>query len=378
MRPMILIFCLLLAAVAVAAGQTAAVSDSAATWQRYVLPKEELSFDLPQAPLLAAISRPKKNPNDPREVPKAGRLYSAYGAGVVYLILSFDNPAGAEGLSVFEQELNHYPGRIGTFDREVSLGGYHGKEYSFTTPGLCGRQQLYQSKNHVYVVEANTDDLNRPDLKKFAASLSFAARKVNFDPTKPPSAETSKIEPAPATPTPTPATGGAGGGTGAGAGKIESTGPGSDEGIGMGVGGGVGTGRGEGIGPGAGGGVGTGRGVGPGVGNGVGLGPGSQTNSDNRIAYNGKDVTRKILLVLKLEAGYTEEARRNQITGTVVLKCVFASSGRVERITVIKSLPFGLTEKTIAAARNIRFIPAVKDGKYVGQYMQLEYTFNLY
>jgi TonB family protein len=85
-----------------------------------------------------------------------------------------------------------------------------------------------------------------------------------------------------------------------------------------------------------------------------------------------------VLVVAKPEAGYTEEARRNQVTGTVVLKAILSSSGRVQSITAVKQLPNGLTEKAIMAARNIRFIPAVKDGKYVSQYILIEYTFNLY
>jgi len=37
-----------------------------------------------------------------------------------------------------------------------------------------------------------------------------------------------------------------------------------------------------------------------------------------------------------------------------------------------------LLERAIDAAKKIRFIPAVKDGKYVSMWMQLEYNFNLY
>ena len=36
------------------------------------------------------------------------------------------------------------------------------------------------------------------------------------------------------------------------------------------------------------------------------------------------------------------------------------------------------TEKAIAAARKIRFIPAMRNGRPVSVHMQLEYNFNLY
>jgi len=80
----------------------------------------------------------------------------------------------------------------------------------------------------------------------------------------------------------------------------------------------------------------------------------------------------------KPEPQYTEEARKNQITGTVVLRAVFTSSGQVTNIRSVSGLPFGLTERAIAAARQIKFSPAMKDGHPVSMYIQLEYNFNLY
>jgi len=80
----------------------------------------------------------------------------------------------------------------------------------------------------------------------------------------------------------------------------------------------------------------------------------------------------------KPEPNYTDEARKNQITGTVVLRVIFSSLGQVEQIRTVQQLPFGLTERAIAAARQIRFLPAMRGGRAVSVYMQLEYNFNLY
>jgi TonB family protein len=93
---------------------------------------------------------------------------------------------------------------------------------------------------------------------------------------------------------------------------------------------------------------------------------------------SGKDVDRKIKLVMKPEPSYTEEARQSQVTGTVVLKVVFSANGSVLNIIVVSGLRQGLTEKSIEAAKKIKFIPAMKDGKFVSMWMQLEYNFNLY
>jgi len=94
--------------------------------------------------------------------------------------------------------------------------------------------------------------------------------------------------------------------------------------------------------------------------------------------YIGKQVDTKARLTKKPEPTYTEKARGKEITGTVILKCVFAADGTVKNIRVVQGLPYGLTERAIEAARKIKFIPATKDGKNVSMWMQLEYNFNLY
>lgn len=94
--------------------------------------------------------------------------------------------------------------------------------------------------------------------------------------------------------------------------------------------------------------------------------------------YIGRDVTSKARLLSKPEPVYTERARLEQIAGTVVLRCVFGADGKVKHILVVQALPNGLTERAVAAAKQIRFVPATRDGKPVSMWMQLEYNFNLY
>lgn len=158
--------------------------------------------------------------------------------------------------------------------------------------------------------------------------------------------------------------------------KSKSTDPSS----GPGTGNGIGTGTGGGIGPGEGGGLGPGRGgnIGGGDFNAGGGGPGGGGGGDYSRIFTGREVTSKARLISKPEPQYTEDARKNQITGTVVLKVVFASNGSVQNIRTVSGLPHGLTERAIAAARQIKFVPATKDGHQVSMWMQLEYNFNLY
>jgi TonB family protein len=153
-----------------------------------------------------------------------------------------------------------------------------------------------------------------------------------------------------------------------------SRGSGSGEGYGGGSGTGVGKGEGAGYGP--------GRGYNTGGGDtnigGGGAGGGGGGGDDPNKVYTTKDVSSKARILSRPEPQYTEEARRNQVTGTVVLRAVFGANGAVTNIKAVKGLPDGLTEKAIAAARQIKFVPAQKEGRNVSQYIQIEYNFNLY
>jgi hypothetical protein len=57
---------------------------------------------------------------------------------------------------------------------------------------------------------------------------------------------------------------------------------------------------------------------------------------------------------------------------------VLAASGKVINIVPLSRLADGLTEKAMLAASHIKFIPAIKEGRYVSQYVTIEYNFNIY
>jgi len=153
----------------------------------------------------------------------------------------------------------------------------------------------------------------------------------------------------------------------------ESKGPGQGEGIGTHTGLGIGTGFGPGYGPGKDGNIGRNSGDRGCCGGGGGNGGSGEGNP-----YGPTQVDQKARILSKPEPQYTEEARQNTLSGTVVLRVVFSSSGEVVQIRAIHTLPFGLTERAIAAARQIQFVPAMKGGQPVSVSMQLEYNFNLY
>jgi TonB family protein len=157
-----------------------------------------------------------------------------------------------------------------------------------------------------------------------------------------------------------------------------SNGTGKGGGMGSGEGAGTGEGQGAGFGPGRGGNIGNGDRQMGGGGGGGGTGFNGEAPTDYNKTFSPREVTQKARILSRPEPQYTEEARKNQVSGTVVLKAVFSSGGQVTNIRAVSGLPYGLTERAIAAARQIRFTPAMKDGRAVSQYIQIEYNFNLY
>jgi periplasmic protein TonB len=92
-------------------------------------------------------------------------------------------------------------------------------------------------------------------------------------------------------------------------------------------------------------------------------------------AFSENEVTVRARILSQPEPEYTEEARKNQASGTVVLRVVLSSSGEVTDIRVVSGLPYGLTGKAVEAARQIKFTPATMSGRAVSQSTQIRYNF---
>lgn len=77
-------------------------------------------------------------------------------------------------------------------------------------------------------------------------------------------------------------------------------------------------------------------------------------------------------------ARYTQEARYQNVSGTVVLVIEVRADGMVGMVFASKGLPHGLTESSIAAASRTKWSPAVKEGKAVDSIVVSEYTFSIF
>jgi TonB family protein len=83
-------------------------------------------------------------------------------------------------------------------------------------------------------------------------------------------------------------------------------------------------------------------------------------------------------ITYKEKARYTEIARTNIVTGTVVLNMVFNANCTITNLKVVRGLPDGLTECAIEAAKKIRFTPATQGGQPVSVRGNVEFNFMLY
>ena len=235
------------------------------------------------------ISDKTYNPRSQKELRQ--RVLTTSVGGVVFYINVFENAKPKRSLADFIAEQNTNSAYDLTTEREVTINGVSGKEYSSRSKNLPMTAQFFVTERRLYRFAAAGSPAEHSAIKQFFSSIALGK---NTEGTK------------------------------------------------------------------------------------VSDGPGIPLDVDLGTIYVGKEVDTRPKLISKPEPTYTEKARRKEITGGVVLRVIFSATGQVTNIRVVKGLPYGLTEKTIEAARRIKFIPATKDGKPVSMWMQLEYNFNLY
>lgn len=86
---------------------------------------------------------------------------------------------------------------------------------------------------------------------------------------------------------------------------------------------------------------------------------------------------RPLEILDKPKPVYTAEARAQKIEGAVLLDVIFAASGEVRVLGVVRGLGHGLDENAMDAARRIRFTPALQSGMPVDQHVVLHVVFQI-
>ena len=89
-------------------------------------------------------------------------------------------------------------------------------------------------------------------------------------------------------------------------------------------------------------------------------------------------VDRRPILLNEPRPLYTEDARKNKVQGIVRVRVLVDERGSVREVLVTRGLPDGLNEQAIRAAYQMRFSPAMKNGRPISYWLSnVEIEFNL-
>jgi TonB family protein len=102
---------------------------------------------------------------------------------------------------------------------------------------------------------------------------------------------------------------------------------------------------------------------------------GPVSSPDQRTVFGSGEVQTSARVIETPLAEYSDDARKAKTHGEVRLRLVLAGDGTVKNVFPIKSLGHGLTESAMKAARQIKFEPAVRNGKPASEFMTFVYEF---
>lgn len=113
---------------------------------------------------------------------------------------------------------------------------------------------------------------------------------------------------------------------------------------------------------------------GAGSGKGSGIGTGNEVAAPKAKPFD----IAPLKILFKPRPNYTNLARENLSEGSVLLRVTFLASGEIGAISVVSALPHGLTEQAVAAAKQIKFEPEMRDGVPVTVVKTVQFSFSIY
>ena len=123
--------------------------------------------------------------------------------------------------------------------------------------------------------------------------------------------------------------------------------------------------------------MGNGNGTGIGSGDGAGIGPGSGGNTGGGIYQVGGSV-RPPIATYTPDPEFSEEARKAKFSGNVMVSLIVGVDGKPRNVHVLRGVGMGLDQKAVEAVQQYKFKPALKDGKPVPVYVNIEVNFQIF
>jgi len=126
--------------------------------------------------------------------------------------------------------------------------------------------------------------------------------------------------------------------------------------------------------------AGPGKGHGFGSGNGTAMGDGSGSGAGDGEGHGAyANVVSPVTCLYCPEPGYTDEARRAKLEGTILVQVLVGPDGKAQRIEITRGLGLGLDERAKEAIRAWRFSPALDAAKRpVPCWVTIETRFQLF
>jgi len=123
--------------------------------------------------------------------------------------------------------------------------------------------------------------------------------------------------------------------------------------------------------------MGNGNGTGIGSGDGAGIGPGSGGNIGGGI-YQVGGAVRAPIAIYTPDPEFSEEARKAKFSGNVIVSLIVGADGKPRNVHVLRGVGMGLDQKAVEAVEQYKFKPALKDGKPVAVYVNIDVTFQIF
>ena len=97
--------------------------------------------------------------------------------------------------------------------------------------------------------------------------------------------------------------------------------------------------------------------------------------SDEDKVYSSSEVDEKARFTNRVNKLPSAHKRGCPKDGNVLVRAVLHKSGKITEVTVIRGLGCSYDKDAVEAVRKLKFIPAMKDGQPVSQYVTIEFDY---
>ena len=93
--------------------------------------------------------------------------------------------------------------------------------------------------------------------------------------------------------------------------------------------------------------------------------------------YSVSDVDSPPKIIRQTPVSYPDLAKKNGITGSVIVNCLVGVDGKPKRLEIVKSEPEGIfDENALSSLKYWQFRPGIKDGELVATWVMVPFRFD--